>query len=758
MLPDRSLVSKKNRPKSGPYARDNRADVAPRSMRDGTESALSRILSKLGHLKFTSDCVVGKDPVKDAHGGYCDVYVGHISSTYLQRRTTCTEGGQVKVAIKALRVHLNEEKRVAKTLAREMDVWSKLKHPNILPFLGFIIEKGYPSLISEWVEHGTLRKFLKKCTNPDIVRLSLGIAEGLKYMHDRNFVHSDLKADNVLVSTSGDPLICDFGISRVLTSSESDFVSTTHDGRPRGTARWMAIELHVPEDGVEPRHSKESDVWAFGMTLYEMLAKEVPYAHLKYEVHVLSAVMKGELPTLPDLQTDMNLSPFLYSMICAFCKGCWARSPVDRPTMTQITLALSSLLNGMARQQHQSGLTGLGRLDVPFSEQKYSLMGTTLLHETGHASESQGQFQCSVSSGPPDGLDQGHESRNESPTQTIAPGRNSSLKADDDESESMQTLRANIVEDTNKKNFITGARFINHRDNYASLETLARTLIERFKHGGGAEHLMEAIELCRSALALQSEGHPDRSLTLNNLGYSLKLRFRQGGAIEDITESIECHRSALALHPEGHPDRSWSLNELGYSLWLRSKQGGAIEDITESIECHRSALALHPEGHPDRSLTLNNLGSSLYVRFEQGGAIEDITESIECHRSALALRPEGHPKRSQTLNGLGSSLYVRFEQGGAIEDITESIECHRSALALRPEGHPKRSQTLNNLENALYSRSRRSGSVEVLEGSIEHRREALPLSQAQQSTARRNRSFLKTCLSKFIGKRGRQVS
>ncbi|OCB84776.1 TPR-like protein [Sanghuangporus baumii] len=742
MPPDRSLVSKK---KSGPYARDNRADVAPLSMRDGTESALSQILSKLGHLKFTSDCVVGKDPVKDAHGGYCDVYVGHISSTYLQHRTTCTEGGHVKVAIKALRVHLDEEKRVAKTLAREMDVWSKLKHPNILPFLGFIIEKDYPSLISEWVEDGTLRKFLKKCPNPDIVRLSLGIAEGLEYMHDRNFVHSDLKADNILISPSGDPLICDFGISRVLTSSESDFVSTTHDGRPRGTARWMAIELHVPEDGVEPRHSKESDVWAFGMTLYEMLAKEVPYAHLKYDLHVLSAVMKGELPRLPDLRTDMNLSPFLYSMIC----------------------------------------------------------------------------ECSVSSGPPDGLDQGHESRNESPTQTIAAGGDSCLKADE-ESESMQTLRANIAEDTNTKNFIAGARSVDHRDIYASLETLARALTERFEHGGDVGHLSKAIELrrsglvlhpeghpdrswslnelgsslwlrflqggaieditesieCyRSALALRPEGHPDRSQTLNNLGYSLCIRFKQGGAIEDITESIECHCSALALRPEGHPDRSWSLNELGHSLSVRFEQGGAIEDITESIECHRSALALCPEGHPDRSRSLNELGHSLGVHFEQGGAIEDITESIECHRSALALlpeghpdrspslknlghclrgrfeqdgaieditesiecyrsalalHPEGHPGRSQTLNNLGHSLHLRFEQGGAIEDITESIKCYRSALALRPEGHPDRSLTLNHPGNALYSRFRHSGSVEDLEGSIQVGREALTLSQAQQ--------------------------
>ncbi|KAL5525889.1 hypothetical protein ACEPAG_7227 [Sanghuangporus baumii] len=738
MPPDRPLASKKNHLKSGPYARDNRTSVASMSIRDGAKSVLSQILSKLGHLKFTSDCVISKDPVKDTHGGYCDK---EDRSRSQLRRYVFT---------------WTKEKRVAKTLAREMDVWSKLKHPNILPFLSFIIEKDYPSLISEWIEHGTLTKFLKKCPNPDIVRLSLGLAEGLKYMHDRDFVHSDLKADNVLISPSGDPLICDFGISRVLTSSENDFVSTTHDGRPRGPARWMAIELHVPENGVEPRHSKESDVWAFGMTLYEMLAKEVPYAHLKYELHVLFVIMKGEIPTLPGFRTDMNLSPFLYSMICAFCKGCWALNPADRPRMAQITLTLSLHLNDMGRQQHQTGLTGFNRLGVPFS-----------------------QLQCSISSGPPNGLDQGHDSRNESSTQTAAPGADSSLKVDDDESESMQTLRGNIV-DTNMKNFIAGARSVDHRDNHASLESLAGTLIERFEHGGDVGHLMEAIELRRSALALCVEGHPAHSKALNNLGYSLRLRFEEGGAIEDIMESVECHRSALALLPEdhpdrslslnnlgcslslrfeedgtikdiresiecyrsalvllpeGHPDRSKALNNLGYSLRLRFEEGGTIEDIRESIECHRSALVLLPEGHPDRSKALNNLGCSLSLRFQRGDAIEDITESIECHRSALALRPGGHPDRSKALNNLGYSLRLRFEEGGTIEDIRESIECYRSALALCPEGHPDRSLALNNLENVLNSRSRHSGSVKDLEGSIEHHREPLALCQAQQSNS-----------------------
>lgn len=75
------------------------------------------------------------------------------------------------------------------------------------------------------------------------------------------------------MSEHGEPLICDFGISRMLDSSQSNFVSTTHNGQLRGSMRWMARELLRPDGDEEPKHSKETDVWAYGMTLYVSLRR-----------------------------------------------------------------------------------------------------------------------------------------------------------------------------------------------------------------------------------------------------------------------------------------------------------------------------------------------------------------------------------------------------------------------------------------------------------------------------------------------------
>ncbi|KAL5526660.1 hypothetical protein ACEPAF_8384 [Sanghuangporus sanghuang] len=282
----------------------------------------------------------------EANGGFCDVFVGNVLSKHLLHSRTTSEEPIVKVAIKRLRVRLGRDMQLAKSLAREMRIWSKLDHPNILPLLGYMLESDYPSLISEWMEFGTVRNFLNNHPEWSIAHLALGVAAGLEFMHARDIIHSDLKADNILISKYYQPLICDFGISRILDSSQSAFVSTTHDGHAKGSMRWMAVELLDPCEDVEPKHSKETDVWAFGMTLYEMVLKNLPYYHLKQDARVVLAVMNGELPMLPSFsEIDTHLSASTYSLFCAICRGCWARSPEERPTMSQIMGRLLLLLS-----------------------------------------------------------------------------------------------------------------------------------------------------------------------------------------------------------------------------------------------------------------------------------------------------------------------------------------------------------------------------------------------------------------------------
>ncbi|KAI5121784.1 hypothetical protein M0805_009595 [Coniferiporia weirii] len=294
-----------------------------------SEDALGRVLSKLGHLDLTGR-IVTECSVMNAHGGYCDIFIGSLNTDL------SGYSGKIKVAIKRLRVNLHNDRDLTKVFVKELYIWSKLDHPNVLSFKGYMIENGYPSLISEWIEDGTLMEFLKVNPRTDIEAMVLGIAKGLGYLHDQGVVHSDLKADNVLISQLGCPLICDFGISRMITSSQTLYISTTHNGSPRGSTRWMSIELFGIGSDIDPKHTKASDIWAYGMTIYEILTKQRPYAHLKADQRVILAIIRGELPSRPDHNEH---SPALED-IWRICEDCWKTDPEDRITISEIILRM----------------------------------------------------------------------------------------------------------------------------------------------------------------------------------------------------------------------------------------------------------------------------------------------------------------------------------------------------------------------------------------------------------------------------------
>ncbi|EJD03396.1 kinase-like protein, partial [Fomitiporia mediterranea MF3/22] len=144
---------------------------------------------------------------------------------------------------------------------KELYIWSRLSHENVLPLQGFALDKGFPIVISEWMANGTLREYLKKHPGCSVEDMILGITNGVDYLHKQNVVHSDLKADNVLINRDGHPVICDFGISRMVSATAA-FAATTSGGF-KGSVRWMARELIL-----NGHHTRESDVWAFGMTAY----------------------------------------------------------------------------------------------------------------------------------------------------------------------------------------------------------------------------------------------------------------------------------------------------------------------------------------------------------------------------------------------------------------------------------------------------------------------------------------------------------
>ncbi|KAJ7247804.1 kinase-like domain-containing protein [Mycena rebaudengoi] len=148
-------------------------------------------------------------------------------------------------------------------MEREVQVWSQVKHPNLLPFFG--ICKGlaqWPVLVSPFYEFGHVGEYLKN-SQKRIARLwcTVGAVTGLTYLHSQELIHGDLKVQNVLIDASGRAVICDFGLSKIIDQSGY----TTSCVR---TVAYMAPELFTVLDNDNPRRArttKATDVYSFGL-------------------------------------------------------------------------------------------------------------------------------------------------------------------------------------------------------------------------------------------------------------------------------------------------------------------------------------------------------------------------------------------------------------------------------------------------------------------------------------------------------------
>lgn len=149
------------------------------------------------------------------------------------------------------------------------------------------------------------------------------MAVGLAYLHDHGIVHGDMKSLNILVNDEHTACIADFGLARIL--GESGFTTKSVGG----TWRWMAyelVELSEEEEEIVPQVTVQSDVWAFGMTVLEILTGRLPFFHLKYDLAVIRCVVRGGRPRhdkYPDISGDIWL----------IVEQCWHGDPLQRPSM-----------------------------------------------------------------------------------------------------------------------------------------------------------------------------------------------------------------------------------------------------------------------------------------------------------------------------------------------------------------------------------------------------------------------------------------
>eukprot|EP00029_Vermamoeba_vermiformis_P001486 TRINITY_DN1165_c0_g1_i1.p2 TRINITY_DN1165_c0_g1~~TRINITY_DN1165_c0_g1_i1.p2 ORF type:complete len:303 (+),score=61.02 TRINITY_DN1165_c0_g1_i1:1883-2791(+) len=278
--------------------------------------------SKGDRMNISRDnLVIGKEIGK---GSYGRVHLGEWNSTTVA----------IKVATAAGTLSFEKELELMLHLT---------PHPNVVQILGYSHEGVIPLLVLEYCSGGGLDKIIFDLTKPLTVHQQLiliaGIARGILHLHNNNVVHRDLAARNVLLSSSGEPKVADFGFSRVVEATGGQTDSTV------GPVCWMA-----PESLTSQKYSFKTDVWSFGILMFEVLARQEPYKGKS--VLDVGPKIRDEGMTPDESLIDASVPQELLDVM----RSCWKMEPDQRPAFSDICTRLDALKKDFNLSDRVGGL------------------------------------------------------------------------------------------------------------------------------------------------------------------------------------------------------------------------------------------------------------------------------------------------------------------------------------------------------------------------------------------------------------------
>uniref|UniRef100_A0A8C2Q037 receptor protein-tyrosine kinase n=1 Tax=Cyprinus carpio TaxID=7962 RepID=A0A8C2Q037_CYPCA len=238
---------------------------------------------------------------------------------------------EVLVAIKTLKSGYTEKQR--RDFLSEASIMGQFDHPNIIHLEGVVTKSTPVMIITEFMENGSLDSFLRQndgqFTVIQLVGMLRGIAAGMKYLCDMNYVHRDLAARNILVNSNLVCKVSDFGLSRFLEDDTSDPTYTSALGG-KIPIRWTA-----PEAIQYRKFTSSSDVWSYGIVMWEVMSYgERPYWDMSNQDVINAIEQDYRLPP------PMDCPNALHQLML----DCWQKDRNNRPKFNQIVNTLDKMI------------------------------------------------------------------------------------------------------------------------------------------------------------------------------------------------------------------------------------------------------------------------------------------------------------------------------------------------------------------------------------------------------------------------------
>ncbi|KAH9756177.1 protein kinase domain-containing protein [Citrus sinensis] len=249
-------------------------------------------------------------------------------------------GSDVAVKVLTVQDFLDDQ---LKEFLREVAIMKRVRHPNVVLFMGAVTKRPHLSIVTEYLPRGSLYRLIHRPAAGEMMdqrrrlRMALDVAKGINYLHNLNppILHWDLKSPNLLVDKNWTVKVCDFGLSRFKANT---FISSKSVA---GTPEWMAPEFLRGEPSNE-----KSDVYSFGVILWELVTMQQPWNGLSPAQVVGAVAFQNRRLAIPQ-----NTSPVLASLM----ESCWADDPAQRPSFANIVESLKKLLKSPAQLIQMGG-------------------------------------------------------------------------------------------------------------------------------------------------------------------------------------------------------------------------------------------------------------------------------------------------------------------------------------------------------------------------------------------------------------------
>ncbi|PRP79105.1 hypothetical protein PROFUN_11661, partial [Planoprotostelium fungivorum] len=280
---------------------------------------------------------------------------------------------ETKVAVKQIRAeHVTEEQ--LKSFLGEVTILQNLRaHPNVVLFIGLTFPPQPLSLVTEFCEGGDLGGYLQRnaqtITEALRMKFILGVAKGMYHLHLEKVVHRDLAVRNILLTKHLEPQVADFGLSREQDSTDSASVTTS----VVGPLKWMS-----PEAISKREYSTKSDVFSFGVVIWEILTGQEPWQGLSPVEAAFGVVARGHRLKIP-----LDCPPKLQRLM----HECWGEDPYERPDFGQIVNFLEGDIEPTIVKTMEEGEATEGEAAPQYEESidqpsdVYSAMESKQMHE-----------------------------------------------------------------------------------------------------------------------------------------------------------------------------------------------------------------------------------------------------------------------------------------------------------------------------------------------------------------------------------------